>query len=74
MKHFWTYAGESGTTLKQINEQNRTEGLFENSNRQYSANYVNCRRPGPGHLLNLRYREPTHDSKQQTDYNAHDYT
>ena len=34
----------------------------------YSANHVYCRRPGPGHLLNQRYREPTHDSKQETDY------
>ena len=35
----------------------------------YSANHVYCRRPGPCHLLNKRYREPTHDSKQETDYN-----
>ena len=34
----------------------------------YSANHVYCRRPGPGQVLNKRYREPTHESKQETDY------
>ena len=36
--------------------------------RDYSANHVYWSRPGPGHLLNKWYREPTHDSKQETNF------
>ena len=38
--------------------------------KNYSANHVYCRRPGLGHLLNEQYRQPTHDSKQETDYSC----
>ena len=33
---------------------------------QYNTSFVYCRRHGPSHLLNERYREPTHDSKQNS--------
>ena len=42
---------------------------FINTIGAYSANHVYCCHPGPGHLLNKRYLEPTHDRKQETDYN-----
>ena len=45
--------------------------IFENIGKSgYNANHVYCRRPGPCHLLNSRYREPTHDSKQETNYTS----
>ena len=34
----------------------------------YSANHVYCRRPWPWSPVKLTVREPTHDSKQETDY------
>ena len=36
----------------------------------YYKRNVYCRRPGPYHLLNERYRQPTHDSKHWRHYNA----
>ena len=42
--------------------------FFLNSRPRKKYPYCLCRRHRPSHLLNLLYREPTHDSKQTSYY------